>query len=237
VRCDLWVEPALASLASSVKGYENLIQGGARPDPRVLDCDYVCSLFALIPALGIEHQELKKTPTVLSAAPDRASATRNRLRALTARRVGLSYGGNPNRRDDWFRAVAPSALKPLANLGGISWVNLSIDERPDKAEVIRLLHMDDPMKEARDFEDTAAIISELDAVIAIDSSVAHLAASLGKPVWVLVPPILDWRWQIGSDTRPWWPNATLLRSAAPGEWDAVIRDLAAQLVAQPTGPA
>jgi len=237
VRFDLWVSPALAGLAGGVKGYENLIRSEARPDPRVFDCDYACSLLGLIPALGVEPHELKNTPTVLSAAPDRASTIRKRLRALKGRRVGLSYGGNPDRRDDWFRAVPPSALKPLAKPEGISWVNLSIDDRPNKAEAIQLLNMDDPMPEAKDFEDTAAIISELDAVIAIDSSVAHLAAGLGKPVWVLVPPMLDWRWQIGSDTRPWWPNATLLRSAALGEWDAVIEDLAARLVAAPTGSA
>jgi hypothetical protein len=122
-------------------------------------------------------------------------------------------------------------LKPLAALAGISWVNLVVDARPDRDEVIRMFHMDNPMKEVTDFEDTAAIISELDAVIAIDSSTAHLAASLGKPEWVLAPPALDWRWQMGSDKSPWWPNVTLLRSPEPGVWDGVVRDLAEQVAA------
>jgi Flp pilus assembly protein TadD len=229
VRFDLWVAPTLAGLASSAPGCQGLLRSEARPDARALGCELASTLFGLIPALGVEHEELKTHPTVLSVAPVRAREVRARMRALPGRRIGLAYGGNPDRRDDWFRAVSPSALKPLAALEGISWVNLAIDRRPDKPEVIRMLRMEDPMTQAGDFEDTAAIIDELDAVVAIDSSVAHLACSLGKPVWVLVPPMLDWRWQIGSDTRPWWPTATLLRSPAPGAWDSVIEELARQL--------
>jgi tetratricopeptide (TPR) repeat protein len=229
IRFDLWVVPGLASLAGSVKGYENLIRSPSRPDPRTLGCEYASTLFGLISALGVEHRDMIANPTVLVASPDRMPAARARLRALPGRRIGLAYGGNPDRRDDWFRAVPPSALKPLAALDGISWVSLVIDNRPDKPEVIQMFGMEDPMAEARDFEDTAAIVSELDAVIAIDSSVAHLSCSLGKPVWVLVPPMLDWRWQIGEDTRPWWPNATLLRGASMGQWDSVIEELARQV--------
>jgi tetratricopeptide (TPR) repeat protein len=226
---DLWVLPPLAGLAGSVKGYQNLIRTNTRPDARTLGCEYVSTLYGLITALGASHEELARNPTVLAPSPDRATAARNRLRTLPGRRIGLAYGGNPNRRDDWARAIPPSALKPLAALAGISWVNLVIDNRPDKPEVIQMFGMDDPMGDSKDFEDTAAIISELDAVIAIDSSVAHLSCSLGKPVWVLVPPMLDWRWQIGEDTRPWWPNATVLRSPAMGQWDSVIEELARQV--------
>jgi Flp pilus assembly protein TadD len=231
VRFDLWVPAPLAGLAGSLKGYENLIRVDRRPDPRPLGCEYASTLFGLISALGIGYQELMRNPTVLVPADNRLPAVRSRLRALAGKRVGLAYGGNPTRRDDWFRAVPPAALKPLAALEGIRWVNLVIDSRPDRDEVVEMLRMDDPMNEAADFEDTAAIISELDAVIAIDSSTAHLAASLGKPVWVLVPPMLDWRWQIGSDESPWWPNASLLRSPRPGVWNGVIEDLTQQVAA------
>jgi tetratricopeptide (TPR) repeat protein len=229
VRFDLWVSSALEGLAQSVKGYEDLVLAESRPDARTLACDYACSLFGLISALGIEHQELKANPTVLKPAANRLPDARSRLRSLKGRRVGLAYGGNPDRRDDWFRAIPLSALKRLAAVEGISWVNLVIDSRPEKPEVVKMFRMEDPMSEAKNFEDTAAIVSELDAVIAIDSSVAHLACRVGKPVWVLVPPMLDWRWQIGDDTRPWWPNATLLRGTSLGQWDGVIEELVRQL--------
>jgi tetratricopeptide (TPR) repeat protein len=229
VRFDLWLQPPLASLAGSVKGHENLVRTDKRPDARTLDCDFATTLFGLISALDVGYQEVMRNPTVLVPSADRMPAARIRLRALKGKRIGLAYGGNPDRRDDWYRTVPPAALKPLALLGDVSWVNLSIDPRPDKDEVCRMFRMDDPMKEASDFEDTAAIISELDAIVAIDSSAAHLAASLGKPVWVLVPTMLDWRWQIASDKSPWWPNVTLLRASALGVWTEVIEELASQI--------
>jgi hypothetical protein len=230
VRFDLWVPPPLAGLAASVKGYENLIRTARRPDARNLGCDHASTLFGLIAALGVGHEELKHNPTRLVAGKDRLPVVRSRLRALPGKRFGLAYGGNPDRLDAWFRDLPPSALTPLAALEGISWVNLSIDRRPDKDEVIAMFRMEDPMKDVGDFEDTAAAVSELDAIVAIDSSVAHLSASLGKPVWVLVPPLLDWHWQMGGDTRPWWPNATLMRGGpSPGQWNAVVERLAAEL--------
>ena len=229
VRFDLWVRPVLAGLARGVNGYENLLPGDARPDARSQGCEYASTLFGLIAALDADPKELAAAPTLLTPASDRALAVREHLRTLPGRRVGLAYGGNPSRRDDWFRSIPPSALAPLARIPGISWVNLVSDERPDRAEVIEMFRMHDPMPQAADFEDTAAIISELDIVIAIDSSVAHLACSLSKPVWVLVPPMRDWRWQIGTDTHPWWPTATVLRASAPGEWVGVIEELAKRM--------
>jgi tetratricopeptide (TPR) repeat protein len=231
VRFDLWVQPSLAGLAASVKGYENLVRADRRPDAKSLGCDYAITLFGLISVLRVGYKELMQSPTRLVPAVDRLPEVRTRLRTLAGKRVGLAYGGNHERRDDWYRAVPPAALKPLSAIEGITWVNLVIDPRPEREEVIRMFQMIDPMKEVTDFEDSAAIISELDAVIAIDSSTAHLAASLGKPEWVLVPPMVDWRWQMGSDKSPWWPNVTLLRSPKPGEWAETIRDLAKQVAA------
>jgi tetratricopeptide (TPR) repeat protein len=229
IRFDLWVRPPLAGLAASLRGYEKLIRSQTRPDARTLGCEYASTLFGLIAALGASHEELIKNPTLLAPSQCCVPEARARVRALPGRRIGLAYGGNPDRRDAWFRDLPPAALKPLAEIQGVSWVSLVFDRRPDRAEVLRMLRMSDPMEEAKTFEDTAAIISELDAIIAIDSSTAHLAASLGKPLWVLVPPMLDWRWQIGDDTKPWWPSASVLRSPSPGVWESVIEELAREV--------
>ena len=80
-----------------------------------------------------------------------------------------------------------------------------------------------------DFADTAAIVAQLDLVIAVDTAVAHLAGALGKPVWILISHIQDWRWFIGRSDSPWYPSARLFRQAAPGDWDGVIADVAAAL--------
>jgi ADP-heptose:LPS heptosyltransferase len=73
-----------------------------------------------------------------------------------------------------------------------------------------------------DFADTAALISALDLVIAVDTSVAHLAAALGKPVWLMVPFAPDFRWLLGRDDSPWYPGMRLFRQTRPGDWDGVV---------------
>jgi ADP-heptose:LPS heptosyltransferase len=81
----------------------------------------------------------------------------------------------------------------------------------------------------KDFTDTAAFVSELDLVIMCDSSVAHLAGALGKPVWALIPYAPDWRWLTGRDDTPWYPSMRLFRQTEPGRWDDVFENLVAAL--------
>jgi|GEM_PF-6603509 len=236
IRFDLWVLPTLADLAATVEGYETLIRTPERPDPRAHDCAYAVPLFGLIPALNLEAAEIRDPP-ILHPNRENAADLRARIVALPKVRIGLTYGGNPVRRDDWLRSIPAALVNALARIKGVSWVNLMIDDRPDKEGTLNTLQMTDPMPEVRSFSDTAAIISELDAVVAVDSSVAHTAASLGKPVWVLAPTMLDWHWQVGSDTNPWWPTVRLLRSEAPGVWTRTIEQLATQIehfVAEPS---
>lgn len=228
IRFDLWVLPTLADLAATVKGYETLIRTPERPDPRAHDCAYAVPLFGLIPALNLETSEIKNPP-ILHPNLENAGGLRARIAALPKVRIGLTYGGNPMRRDDWLRSIPTGLMNALASIKGVSWVNLMFDDRPDKERTLNTLQMTDPMPEVRSFSDTAAIIAELDAVVAVDSSVAHTAASLGKPVWVLTPTMLDWHWQVGSDTNAWWPTVRLLRSEAPGVWTRTMEQLATQI--------
>ena len=82
-----------------------------------------------------------------------------------------------------------------------------------------------------DLADTAAMISLLDLVITIDTSVAHLAGAMGKPTWVLLPFSTDWRWMVGRDQTPWYPTARLFRQPTPGDWDTPLREAAEALAA------
>jgi ADP-heptose:LPS heptosyltransferase len=81
--------------------------------------------------------------------------------------------------------------------------------------------------EFEDFADTAAVISLLDLVISVDTSVAHLAGTLGKPVWILLPFAPDFRWMLERDDSPWYPSAQLFRQPGPGDWDTVIKRICA----------
>jgi ADP-heptose:LPS heptosyltransferase len=83
-----------------------------------------------------------------------------------------------------------------------------------------------------DFAETAALVDALDLVIAVDTSVVHLAGALGRPVWVLLPRVPDWRWLLERDDSPWYPHATLFRQRLPGDWPAVVERVADALAAR-----
>jgi hypothetical protein len=82
---------------------------------------------------------------------------------------------------------------------------------------------------ASDVRDTAALIINLDLVIAVDTMTAHLAGALGKPVWILLPSPSDWRWMMSRDDTPWYPTARLFRQARPGDWSTVITEIGERL--------
>jgi hypothetical protein len=93
------------------------------------------------------------------------------------------------------------------------------------------MHMD----ALHDFSDTAALIQQMDLVISIDTSVAHLAGALGKPLWVMLPRASDYRWGIDGDTTPWYPTATLFRQGGVDDWGSVVGRIAQQLCQWPRG--
>jgi ADP-heptose:LPS heptosyltransferase len=80
-----------------------------------------------------------------------------------------------------------------------------------------------------DFEDTAAVIANLDVVISVDTSIAHLAGGMGKPVWVLLHRAPDWRWLLERETSPWYPTARLFRQRTPGKWKEVLSRVESEL--------
>ena len=125
-------------------------------------------------------------------------------------RVGVVPTGNPGHPNDANRSLFGNDCAALLKLGA--------DLRPEATG-------------ARTFLETAAIISGLDLVITVDTSVAHLAASLGKPTWILLPAIgTDWRWMREREDSPWYPSARLLRQAAPGCWTDVLERVEAELM-------
>jgi ADP-heptose:LPS heptosyltransferase len=84
-------------------------------------------------------------------------------------------------------------------------------------------------QEFEDFSDTAAVIENLDLVISIDTSVAHLAGAMGKPVWALLPYACDWRWLLNREDSPWYPSMRLFRQTKNGDWNSVLQGVASAL--------
>jgi len=112
----------------------------------------------------------------------------------------------------------------------IRWISLQKEVRTsDKAELADLSALERFGEEMTDFADTAALIENLDLVISVDTAVAHLAGALGKPVWILLPYVADWRWFQDREDSPWYPTARLFRQTTPGDWDSVVERVGAEL--------
>jgi hypothetical protein len=144
-------------------------------------------------------------------------------------RVGLAWSGRPAHPNDRNRSTSFECLARLLDVDA-TFVSLQKEVRPDDAPAVSsrsdLLQFAD---ELRTFADTAAIISNLDLVISVDTSVAHLAGALAKPVWVLLPFFPEWRWLLDRDDSPWYPTARLFRQNAPGDWPEVIGRVVVEL--------
>lgn len=224
VRFACWVGPEAAGLLSACDCIEELVTDEARPDPAKYGCDFQVSLFSLFHLLKLGAGDFKSLP-VISAPTGKCDGWRSDIAARPGMKLGLVVSGNVWRFDDWLRTIVPAKLAPLTAIEGISWVNLAVDPRPERDQTIAMFKALDPTPDLHDFADTAAIIDSLDAIVAIDCSVAHLAAAMGKPVFVLAPSTIEWRWRIGENTRPWWPNAQTFFSLSPGNWQDAIGEL------------
>ena len=143
--------------------------------------------------------------------------------ARRARKIGICWAGKP--KPDPARSCPPELLQPLADLYGIAWVSLQVGQGDAKPgfPLIDLAML------LQDFSDTAALVEQLDLVITIDTSVAHLAGALGKQAWLLVPFAPDWRWGAERSDCPWYPTMRLFRQPAPADWESVVREVAAEV--------
>jgi len=137
-----------------------------------------------------------------------------------ARRVGVCWAGNPNHKNDRNRSIPWELLAQLDAVPGVEWINLQKGHAIPPGLDIR-----NAARELRDFSDTAGLIENLDLVVSVDTSVAHLAGALGKPVWVLLPYAPDWRWLLDRSDSPWYSKARLFRQPGPGDWHSVLDEV------------
>jgi tetratricopeptide (TPR) repeat protein len=228
IKVVLWVPPIIAEVVDTMAPLCEIVSSELMPHPATLDCSYSCGLFDLLAGLALRPSDIGAFDT-LSAHTSRLEQWRDRVISAHRPVFALIASGNPRREDDWIRSVPPSALQPLADVEGVTWVNLSTDARLEIEIANRMLKMVDPTPEIKDFADTAAVLSLVDGVVAIDCATAHLAGALGKPLWVLKPTMDDWRWQIGDVASPWWPSARVFKSTEAGEWQQPVSALSADV--------
>jgi tetratricopeptide (TPR) repeat protein len=197
--------------------------------------DMYCPLMSLPLAFGTRLETIPPAVYLPPLAADRVQAWEDRLGPHDRLRVGLVWSGNPRHNNDRNRSVPLRTMARLLDVGA-TFVSLQKDPRPDdKVFLGERNDIVDLTTDLADFAETAALISCLDLVITVDTSVAHLAATLGRPTWILLPYLPDYRWLLDRDDSPWYPTVRLFRQNATRDYAAVIDRVRAELVAMVSG--
>jgi tetratricopeptide (TPR) repeat protein len=217
------VHRGLSALAETVPGVSQVIVGEDAPPH--YDCQV--PLLSLATRLGIDLDMIPASIPYMSLPCGTVSPLPP---ANADRRIGLVWAGNPRHPNDHNRSCPFQEIQTLFSLSDIEWVNLQVGEQTEEAEV-QFAGLTQPEKPLTNFMETAAAIRELDLVISVDTSVAHLAGALGHPVWILLPHAPDWRWMADRSDSPWYPTARLFRQSTPGNWKTVITDVSNALMA------
>jgi hypothetical protein len=193
--------------------------------------DFHCSLLSLPHVFGMTLANIPATVPYLQADAEDTARWRRRLADHSPIvNVGLAWAGSSTNKNDRNRSMKLARLAPLGQVPGVRFISLQKGEAaaesktpPARMEVV------DWTEELKDFADTAALIANLDLVIAVDTAVAHLAGAMGKPVWTLLPLVPDWRWLLEREDSPWYPSMRLFRQPSWGDWDSVITRVADSL--------
>ena len=223
-RVSLQTYPDVAPVLLGTPGVRVITLAHAEPA-----ADRVTPLLSLPLAFGTTLKTVPRAVPYLHVPPDRMAAWTARLGPRRQPRVGIVWRGLQHIP---HRSVPLAALTALTARQEVAFHVLQQDVTPDDRDWLMRHGFADHSAALRDFGDTAALITLMDLVITIDTSVAHLAGGLGAPVWVMLAFNADWRWLRDRSDSPWYPTARLFRQPAPGVWDPVITDVAAALAAQ-----
>ena len=211
------VQPELQPLLSQLADVTVIASGGTRPA-----FDLHTPLLSLPLAFKTRTETIPDAVPYLLAPAGRVADWRDRLPPGRPR-AGFVWSGSLTHNNDANRSIALARLFQLFENPPLQCLSLQTELREADRDTLRdlpkLVHLGDDI---RDFADTAAIISLLDVVVAVDTAVAHLAGALGKPVVILLPFAADFRWMRDREDTPWYPTAKLMRQPAFGDWDSVM---------------
>jgi tetratricopeptide (TPR) repeat protein len=222
----LQVQPPLVPLLSAQANVTVVPRG--EPLPRF---DLHCPLIDLPRVFGTTLDTIPAAIPYLQPDSVKLSQWRRVLDETNVLRVGVVWSGNPNHKGDHLRSIAAEKLLHRLVMSGVKLYSLQKDSRAADAPAVAALGRDivDLAPAFGDFSDTAAAVVALDLIITVDTSVAHLAGALGRPVWMLLPYALDWRWLRDREDTPWYPTMRLFRQCTPLMWDDVIARVSAEL--------
>jgi hypothetical protein len=216
----------LHRLFQSVPGIDRMVEPGVITDP--FDCH-----ISIMSLPGIFETELGSIPPAPDLyIPDKSPPAAQRLldMAVDRFRVGIVWSGRTTFKQNYKRAVSVERFLPLARVPGVQLY--SLQKGPCEQELAAAGAQELVLElgpHLNDFADTASVLRQLDLVIMTDSSVAHLAGSLGCPVWNLLPYHAYWLYLSEREDCPWYPSMTFIRQTEPGNWDTVFKKAAMKL--------
>jgi tetratricopeptide (TPR) repeat protein len=208
---------------------------GDRGDPEPFDCD--TALMSLPHFLKTRFETIPADTPYLTASADVVAKWAARLAPMQGLRVGVVWGGNPEHTNDKRRSLDAARLAPLFEAPGASFASLQFGPRAAELKALKgaARKVLDLSRELGDFAHTAGAVMGLDLVISIDSSAAHLAGALGKPVWLLTSHVADWRWRLEREDNAWYPSMRLFRQQADEDWSPTIARVESALRAVAAG--
>ena len=210
------LQPLLEELVHTMPDHVHLVPESA-PRPAI-DC--WTPLMSLPHLLGTTLDTIPANIPYLSAPAEKVAHWRKKLADTSDTKVGLVWMGNPNQLRNKHRSCPIKTLAPLTGMPGVQFFSLQKDI--SGAPIDLPSGIIDIGSDFQDFSDTAAAIANMDLVISVCTSVAHLTGALGKPLWVMLAYAPDWRWMLDRDDSPWYPTARLFRQEAPGDWAGVV---------------
>lgn len=215
----LAVPKILIPIMQSLQGVERYYAWGEAVPPS----DFHCPLLSLPLAFDTTLETIPRPVPYLHIDAQRAQAARTHLAPDGGSLVGVCWRGNPSYLEDRERSMRLEDLLPVLQTKGVRFVSLQKELPVHEQQLAQESGMLHP---GGDFDATAEILAAVDLVISVDTSWAHLAGAIGKPVWILLSPIPHWVWLSGREDSPWYPSARLFRQAKVGDWGPPVREVA-----------
>jgi len=224
---------SLAPLLATIPGIDRVMTDPTAVAALPTRPSAVASVLSLPFLLGIDTDALPGTLPYVSVLPERAVLWKARLAAIDRPRVGLAWAAYARRDTAYLtrqKTIPLPHLAPLLETRGVNFVSLQLGAADDLSSLGDLARaVADFSVQIHDFGDTAAIMAGLDLVISTDTSVAHVAGALGKPVWLIDRFNTCWRWRLAADRSPWYPTMRIFRQERFGDWTAPLARVTAAL--------
>jgi len=215
--------PVAGLIADNMPGIE-VSSSGAMPA-----YDFHCPLLSLPHRFGTSLATVPHTAAYLRPREELVARWADRMGAGPELKVGLAWTGNPRHINNRSRSTTAEALLPLLSIAGVRFYSVQVGARAGELPKRSKGVVVDLSAALTDFSETAGAVAHLDLVVTVDTSAGHLAAAMGKPVWLMMSWVPDWRWMLEREDSPWYPTMRLFRQRSMGDWSDVVDRVGSEL--------